>query len=153
MNRYSELMFNNYEDLEEQEDLINSSDLYNYYKNEKNNKKRKSMEELEIENFKKTLFSIIRVFNIKKIMELDDFYFSEDFWNSELKFVLYYKPKDLIISKDGRRFEEFIIDCALDYKKRQIDLEITPLYVLLNIIIKSDKFNLNDIEKEKLKNI
>lgn len=153
MNKYSELMFNNYEDLEEQEDLINSSDLYNYYNVEKEVKKRKTMEELEIESFKKSLFGIIRVFNIEKIMDLDDFYFSEEFCNSQLKFVLSYKPEDLIISKDGRRFEEFIIDCALDYKKREIDLEITPLYVLLNIMINSDKFNLNDIEKEKLKNI
>lgn len=153
MNKYSELMFNNYEDLEEQEDLINSSDLYNYYNVEKEVKKRKTMEELEIESFKKSLFGIIRVFNIEKIMDLDDFYFSEEFWNSQLKFVLSYKPEDLIISKDRRRFEEFIIDCALDYKKREIDLEITPLYVLLNIMINSDKFNLNDIEKEKLKNI
>lgn len=96
--------------------------------------------------FRKNLYSKVRIFKPESLSELDFETYDVDYWFYEMSLVSDFKS-DLIVSKDGRRIQEFSIDCLLDYVNRDINPYNTLAYTLFLAVI--DNFELNQLEEDK----
>lgn len=85
-------------------------------------------EEVRLNEFKKHLFKATK---FKSLKNIPDMYFDEAFWSSE-----FYVIEDIIDTfrtKDGLSLNEYYQECMLCYAIKDIDLEMTPLFVIINI--------------------
>lgn len=107
----------------------------------------RTLEEEEIFQFKKNLFKHTRLSGKKISKDSEDLY-DESYWYGEISTVI--KPdSDLIVCKDGRRLQEYIIDCLIDYLNKGINAESTPAFTI-HYLLQDMGLTYSEVEKAKI---
>lgn len=109
----------------------------------------RTLEEEDFFQFKKRLFKNTRIFKAESLMEAEDDLFDPMYWSGEISTAKRYS-NDLIVGKDGRRLQEYIIDCLIDYTNKGINPESTPAFIVY-YVLNEEGYDFNDTEKEKIK--
>lgn len=104
----------------------------------------RSIEEECLFQFKKVLFKHTRLLSNKN---RDNDLYDESYWFSQITSVIP-SDSDLIVCKDGRRLQEYIIDCLIDYLNRGINAESTPAFLIYYLL---PELGLSFNENEELK--
>lgn len=108
-----------------------------------------SREETCLADFKKDLFKATRVFRQDKLDTMDNRFFDEVFWLSEINILKEYFNGNIAITKDGHILEDYILNCLIDYKKIGLRIDLTPAY-LIYISMKDYGYKFNEEKENKI---
>lgn len=108
----------------------------------------RTLEEEDLFQFKKRLFKNTRIFKAESLTTASEDLFDTMYWQGEIESVNR-SGGDLIVGKDGRRIQEFAIDCLIDYVNRGINSESTPAFVLY-YALQDMGYDFNEKEKAKI---